>query len=680
MGNAMDTIRNVALCGHGGTGKTSLTEQMLFRSGVIGKAESVDSGRTVSDYTDEEIDRKISLHTSLAHMKWNDIDINVLDTPGSADFVGEVVSAFRAAEAAVMVIGASAGIQIETVKLWRRLDGRNLPRIVFVNRMDQPRADFGKVMGEISEAFGVMAIPLNLPLGEAEAHEGIIDLLKMKAVKAGGSEEGIPSDRADEAAEWREKLIEMAAEGDDALTEKFFDQGTLEGDDILQGLVEGLAGNTFVPVLCGSAEMGTGISDLLDVVAYLSPAPGREGEPVEEGEAVAYDPSANLAAFVFKTAIDKFSGKISFIKVVGGGLSSGEAYNVRERKKERIGKIYKVVGKTLKEVSAIGAGDIGAITKMDSVRTNDTIASSADAAHFQAVALPHPVHALAISAENQKDEDKMNDQLHRVAEQDLTFTIRYDEETHETVASGMGENHVGAIFEKLDKEYKIKVNTRTPRVPYRETISKSSEAEYTHKKQTGGHGQYGRVCIKVAPLPRGEYFTMTNIIKGGAISRGYMPGIEKGLKEAMVEGFLAGYPMVDVGVSIFDGKEHPVDSSEMAFKLAAKNALKTAFEKCGPTLLEPIMDLTVYIEDQYLGDVLSDLSGKRGRVQDQSAVGGGIQSVKAQVPQGELMRYAIDLKSITSGTGAFEMEFSHYEPVSGKTAQDIIAASQKAGD
>ena len=675
MAVSMNAIRNIAVCGHGGTGKTTLVEQMLFRAGVISKAESIDSGKTVSDYLDDEIEHKFSIHTSLMNLPWKDVKINVLDTPGSADFVGEVVASFRAAETAIMVISAPAGIQIETVKLWRRLDNRNLPRIVFVNKMDQERADFQKSLAEIKEAFGVTAVPLNLPLGQNGDHEGIVDILHMKAIKAGGETSDIPADMSDEVSEWREKLVEMAAEGDDELTEKFFDQGTLEGPDIIKGLMEGMANNTFVPVLCGSAEKGSGISDLLNIIAELSPSPGREGEPVEDGDAVSYDKDGSFSGFVYKTSIDKFSGKISYLKVVSGSLKPGEVYNSRADRKERISKLYIINGKTLKETAELSAGDLGAVVKLDSVHTNDSLSAVTPGMHFMPLALPSPVHTLAISAENQKDEDKMNDFLHKAAEQDLTFTIRFDEETKETVISGMGEMHVNSIFEKLLHESKIKVLTRKPRVPYRETITKTADAEYTHKKQSGGHGQYGRVLIKAKPLERGEDFELTNDIKGGAVSKGYFPGIEKGLREAMSEGFLAGYPMVDIGVSVYDGKEHPVDSSEMAFKLAAKMALRQAFEKAGAVLLEPMVDLTVFVEDQYLGDVLSDLSTKRGRVQDQSPIGGGIQSIKAVVPQGELLTYAIDMKALTSGTGAYEMEFSHYEPVSGKVAQDIIAAS-----
>ena len=681
MAYTTDTIRNIAVCGHGDTGKTTLVEQILFNAGVIQKAETVDSGRTVSDFSEEEIEKKISIHSSLTNVIWKDTKINIFDTPGASDFVGEVVSSFRAAESAVMLIGARSSVQIETVKLWRRLDARDMPRIAFINKMEKTRADFYQVIEDLKD-FQITAIPLTIPMGQAEEYQGVINLMNMKAYKkdGGGKEENaidIPDEYKEIAEEYHLKMIEMAAEGDDDLTEKYFDQGTLTVEEAIKGLREGLFDNRFVPVFCGSAVDNSGITPLMDFISMESPAPGRVEEPCASGEkAKMVSTEGKTSGIIFKTMIDKFAGKMSYVKVITGKLSSGsDVYNSREEKKERIGKIFLCEGKELKETNEVLAGDIAVLTKVDSLQTNDTICQADDVIHYKALALPHPVYSLAINAENQKEEDKMSAQLHKVAEEDLTFTIKYNEETKETVISGMGELHINIILEKLLKNFKINVNRRVPRVPYRETIQSSAEAEYTHKKQSGGHGQYGRVNIKIHPLERGKFFEMSNDIKGGSISKGYMPGIEKGLLEGMNEGFLAGYPLMDIGVSIFDGKEHPVDSSEMAFKLAAKHALKEAVEKAKPTLLEPVMNLTVFVEDQFLGDVLSDLSTKRGRVMDQQPVGGGIQSIQAQVPQGEMMRYSIDLKSMTSGTGAFELEFSHYDPVGGKNAQDIIDAS-----
>lgn len=678
MGYTTNSIRNIAICGHGSTGKTSLAEQILANAGVIPKAEKVDTGRTVSDFTDEEIEHKMSIHTSLIHFDWKDHKINLFDTPGAADYIGEVVSSFRAAESAVVLVGARSSLQIETIKLWRRLDNRDMPRVVFVNKMDKERADFYKVLDDLKD-FKMNIIPITLPMGQGEDYKGVINLLDMKAYpkgSAGKSEmaQDIPAEYQEKAQEYHAKMIEQAAMGDDELTEKFFEQDDLTIEEAIKGLSEGMFDNKFIPVFCGSAEENSGIVPLMDFMSLESPAPGRIEEPCRTGESsVMISQEGEFSAVVFKTSIDKFAGKVSYLKVITGVLKPGMESFVPDRdEKVRINKVYFCEGKNIKETSEAVAGDIAVVTKVESIHTNDTLCSSTNIIHFKALGLPHPVHSLAINAKEQKHEDKLSDYLHKTAEQDLTFTLQYNEETKETVISGMGELHINTIMEKLYKEAKIEVETRVPQVPFRETIQKSAEAEYTHKKQSGGHGQYGRVCMKIHPLQRGEDFDLSNDIKGGSISKGYFPGIEKGLREAMNEGFLAGYPMVDVGVSVFDGKEHPVDSSEMAFKLAAKGAMREAFGAAGATLLEPIMDLTVYVDDQYLGDVLSDLSTKRGRVQDQGAMGGGIQFIKAQVPQAELMRYSIDLKSITSGTGAFELDFSHYDPVSGKTAQDII--------
>ena len=653
-----NSIRNIAVCGHGDTGKTSLVEEILFNAGVIPRAETVESGRTVSDYTEEEIEKKISIHSSLSHFDWKGTKINLFDTPGASDFVGEVVSSFRAAESAVVLVGARSSLQIETVKLWRRLNARDMPRVVFVNKMEKERADFYKVLADLSD-FQLKPIALTIPMGQGEDYKGLINLLDMKAYPKGsaGKPEAaadIPEEYKEQAREYHDAMIEQAAVGDDDLTEKFFEEGTLSVEEAIKGLREGLFDNKFIPVFCGSVLENSGIVPLMDFMAQESPAPGRVEEPCISGEkSVMIDSAGSFSGIVFKTSLDKFAGKMSYIKVITGKLTPGmEVYDPQEEKKVKVGKVYFSEGKDLKETGEAVAGDICVVTKIDDIKTNETLCMPDNIIHFQALSLPHPIHTLAIKAVNQKDEDKLADQLHRVAEQDLTFTIKYNEETHETVISGMGELHIDTILGKIKKENKIDVVTTTPGVAYRETIGKSVQnVEYTHKKQSGGHGQYGRVVINVSPLERGEDFSMDNAIKGGSISKGYMPGIEKGLREAMNEGFLAGYPMVDIGVTVIDGKEHPVDSSEMAFKLAAKQALRAAFEQAKPSLLEPMVNLTVIVEDKFMGDVMSDLSSKRGAVTDQASLGNGITQIKALVPQGELLRYAIDLKSITSGTG-----------------------------
>lgn len=684
-----DSIRNVAIAGHGVTGKTSLVEQILFQTGIIGRAEAVESGKSTSDYTEEEAANGISIHASLTHVNWNGCKINMLDTPGAADFVGEVIAAFRACESALLVISGKAGVQIETIKLWRLLERREKPRIVYVGKMDEEGADFEAAVESLRTRFETSFVPVSIPMGAGSGHSGVIDLINMKAYTAGkGGKEAeteIPAEYKEEAESARAALIELAAEGDDELVEKFLAEETLSTEEILRGLQAGTASGRLVPVTAGAALSGSGIATLLNIIAAAACSPMGIEETVisEDGSEskLAINPDAEFSGLCFKTTIDQFSGKLSFVKVVTGCLNSTtELSNAREKKKERVNKFFTAQGKKLDEVQEVCAGDIAVLAKLTSANTSDTFCTPNHIFNFRQLALPQPVYAVAVEGAEKKDEDKLGDTLHKVVEEDLTLHVDFNAETKETVVSGMGELHINIVLDRIRTHQKVAVNTHVPRIAYRETITKPAEATYRHKKQSGGHGQFGEVTIKIRPLQRGEQYAFDNLIRGMAVSKGYIPGIEKGLKEAMAEGVLAGYPMVDVGSELLDGKEHSVDSSEMAFKLAAKGAMREAVGKAKPTLLEPIMNLEVFIEDQYLGDVLSDLTSKRGRVLGQDTLGGGLISIRAQVPQAELLRYAIDLRSITSGTGAFELEFSHYDPISGKIADDVIKASQQTAE
>ena len=681
-------IRNVALIGHNGTGKTNLIEQMLFYAGILSRAETVESGKTVSDYTDEEIQKKMSIHSALASLTWDGKVINVLDTPGTGDFIGEAISAFRATEAALMMVDGREGAQIETIKLWRRLDERNKPRAVFINKMDKERASFRHTIDSLVEEFGAHFVPVVIALGEAEEFHGVINLIENQAYEChDGAKETpipIPEKYAAVVEDFRNRLIENAAEGTDELIEKYFEQGTLEADDIRHGLAVGMRENRVVPVFCGATDKGAGITSLLNFIKNNFPWPlgieeyiiGHDGEETT----LEIDPDKPFSAYCFKTTIDQFSGKMSFIKVVTGTLTpETDIYNNELGKKAKAGKLYRAIGKKLIETDSLVAGDIGIITKCDIISTNSTLVAGPEyKRRFRPLRLPQPIYQLAISADDKKSEDKMNDALHRVQEEDLTFQMTYNEETRESIIGGMGELHINMILDKIREKQKIQIHTRTPRIAYRETITKKSGlAEYSHKKQSGGHGQFGRVVLEIEPLERGQYYEFENVIKGGAISKGYVPGIEKGLHEKMEEGFLAGYPLVDIKITLVDGKEHPVDSSEMAFKLAAKGAMEIAISKAGCVLLEPFMRLEVFVDDEYLGAILSDLSGKRGRVLGQEEKG-HVVAVKAEVPMAELRNYAIELKSMTSGTGSFELEFDHYEILQGKLAEDVIAEAKKA--
>ena len=683
-------IRNIAVVGHGGTGKTSFVEQLLYIDGLIDSPASVESGKTVSDYTEEEIQHGISIHTSIAHIFWQGYKINLLDTPGAADFIGEVVASFRAAESALVTVGAKSGVEIETIKLWRRLDQRKMSRMVFINKMDKDGADFAAAIDDLKSRFDTTFIPVTIPIGKAAGFEGVINLINMKAyyIPADGKSEvatDIPAEYDEIVQEYHKNLVEYAAEGDDALLQKYLETEDLSIEEVKQGLTEGLRTNRLVPVLCGSATLGSGFEPFLDFLSIAAPSPygidERALDADEQEYPIKINPDAPLSCLNFKTIIDQFSGKLSYVKVVTGSLKSDmEMYNYREHKKEKISKLYIAQGKSLEEVDELSAGDIGVLAKIESAHTNDAFCDPSTIIHFTPLQLPQPTYSVAMTAENKNDMDKLTQLLHRAAEEDKTFTIQFNPETKETVISGMGELHFNIIFDRALKKNKIPYKTATPKIAYRETITKPATAEYSHKKQTGGHGQFARVVLEIEPLPRGEQFSFINAIHGGAISKGYIPGVEKGILEGMDAGILAGYPVVDIQARVVDGKEHPVDSSEMAFKIAARGALREAMQKAGSILLEPILFLRVFIEDQFLGDVLSDLSAKRGRVQGQESIGGGIMEVDAMVPQSETLRYSVDLRSITSGTGSFELSFSHYDHLSGRQADDIIAAASATGE
>ena len=678
-------IRNVAVVGHNGTGKTSLVESMLYYTGAIPKAEAVAGGKTTSDFTEEEIARKISVHTALASTEWMGKRINILDTPGTADFIGEAICSFRSAEAALMLVDARDGAQIETIKLWRRLDTRNKPRAVFINKMDKERANSRDVLDNLTEEFHSNFAPVTIPIGYAEEFKGVINLIENQAYKfnPNGKEEIIPIP-ADTVENYREELIEKAAEGADDLIEKYFEEGTLSDEDIRRGLREGLARNSVVPVFVGASEKGAGVTSLLNFIKNNFPIPTGTFEYIlkEDGSEERNYPIGgkdSAEAYVFKTTIDQFSGKLSYIKVVNGTVGPDtDLSNPETGKRGKPGKIYRALGKKLIEIDCLNAGDIGIIAKFDPAATNATLLNDPNSKiRFRPLKLPQPIYELAISAGDKKSEDKMNDALHKITEEDLTFEMKYNEETRESIIGGMGELHINMILDKVKEKQKISINTKIPKIAYRETITKKSGlAEYSHKKQSGGHGQFGRVVIEISPIERGQYYAFENTVKGGAISKGYVPGIEKGIHEKMEEGFLAGYPLVDIGVNLIDGKEHPVDSSEMAFKLAAKGAMDIALSKAGAVLLEPFCKLEVFVDQDYLGSILSDLSGRRGRVLGQEDMG-HLTSVRAEVPMAELRSYAIDLKSMTQGSGSFEIEFDHYETLNGKLAEDVIAEAKR---
>ena len=689
-------LRNVALISHGGAGKTSLAEAMLFTAGATSRLGRVDEGTTVTDYDPEEVRRKISVSTALAPLEWQDCRINLLDTPGYFDFVGEVISALRVVEGAIVLLDASSGVAVGTEKVWKyaseagtkREDGSSaagLPILVFVNKMDRENANFDRCLEELRQTFGPGVAPLQIPVGQAESFRGIVDLVRMRMFSydgAGKEKAGdVPAELAERAQAAREALIEAVAATDDALTEKYLEGGELSQEEIERGLALGVATRQIVPVLCGSALKNAGVSTLLDYVVRLLPSPAdrkeqaidRQGNPV----VLAADPAGPLAALVFKTISDPYVGKITLLRVFSGTIASnGTAYNVGRDRDERIGQLFLMKGKEQVPVDSLSAGDIGGVAKLAETATNDTLGTRERPLKLAPVQFPAPVITMAVEPRIRGDEDKIGAGLARLAEEDPTCTMSRNTETGQMLVSGQGELHLEVLLSRLQKKFGVEADLTIPKVPYRETIKGTAKAEYKHKKQTGGRGQYGHVFLEIEPLPLGSGFEFVDKIFGGAVPKQYIPAVEKGVRETMQEGILAGYPVVDMRVILYDGSYHPVDSSEMAFKLAASMALKKAFMEATPILMEPIMAVEVQVPEAFMGDVIGDLNKKRGRILGMESRD-GMQVIRAQVPIAEMFKYATDLRSITQGRGSFRMEFDHYEEVPAPIAQQVIAEANK---
>lgn len=685
---------NIALSGHTSVGKTSLLDTLLYNAGAAPTIGKVDDGKSLSDFDEEEIKRKISIHSTLFNIEYKNTLITIADTPGSADFSGEVVSTLNGVDSVLLLIDAVSGVEIETGKNWVRAQKMGLPVFLFVNKIDKERADYKETLKNVKESLKTKICPVQIPIGQEGNFKGIVDLINMKAFTYEGSEnkgkEGpIPSELQSEAEELRNEIIEIAAESSDELTEKYLEGGELTDKEIIEGFKTMILKHEVVPLLYGSCAVNREITEALDFLVQFAPESSHRKkvkaydarESSKEVEMV-YSKDAPFSARVFKTVIDQFTGKLSYIRVISGVLSpDGEVLNTTKDQKEKVSKLSLPFGKNPKGLERNAEeGDIIVLTKLPYAETGDTLSSQENPIILEKMALPRPIHSLAIRAKNKKEEDKLNSLIQKAAEEDISFKVEFNSETKQTVISGMGELQINIILSRIREKYGIDFETTTPLIAYRETVIAPSKANYKHKKQTGGHGQYGEVYLEIEPLPRGEGFEFVDKIVGGAIPRGYIPGVEKGVKEAMEQGVVAGYPVVDVRASLTFGSYHDVDSSELAFKIAGRQAFKIAMEQARPTLLEPVMDLTVYVEDKYTGDVMSDLNSKRGRVLGMDNIGGGHQSIRAKVPHAELLKYSIELKSMTSGTGSFEADFSHYEPISGKIAEDVIKATQKRNE
>ena len=682
---------NIALTGHTSVGKTSFVDTLLWDLGAIDTLGKVDDGKSQSDYDEEEIKRKISIKSAVFSVDHNDYRVNIVDTPGSPDFSGEIVSSLYGVDSILLIIDAVNGVEIETSKLWARAKDMEKPVIIFINKMDKERADFNSVLENIRKNLGVKLFPVQIPVGQEAGFKGVVDLIRMKALlydgdQKEGKEGDIPDDLKDEAENLKNELIETAAESTDELTEKYLEGETLTEDEIMQGLREMVMQGDSVPVLCGSCSMNRGISDALDMITLLAPPsdyrkkmPAVDANDHSKEVEILRSSDSEFSGVVFKTIIDQFAGKISFLRIFSGVLHSDEeVYNATLGRKEKLSKLALPFGRNQIPLKGDASeGDIVVLTKLPYAETGHTLCSPDREVSFPDFKLPSPVHSVAIKAKNKKEEDKLNMLIQRATEEDVSFHVDYNKETKQTVISGMGELQFNIILSRIKEKHGIEFITSTPLVAYRETIQAAGKANYKHKKQSGGHGQYGEVHLEIEPLDRSVGFEFVDKIVGGVIPKGYIPGVEKGIAGAMEEGVVAGYPVVDVRVSLVFGSYHDVDSSELSFKIAGRQAFKLAMEQSKPTLLEPVMNLSVYVSDQYTGDIMSDLNSKRGRVLGMDNLVGGIQKIRAKVPQSELLKYSIELRSITSGTGSFEMEFSHYDPISGKIAEDVVTETQR---
>ena len=678
-------IRNVGVIGHGAAGKTSLASALLFDAGAVSRLGKVEQGNTVTDYDDEEIHRKVSITSSLCFLEWNKKKIHLIDTPGYGTFIAGAKGALRVADSAVTVVCGVAGVEVQTEKAWSFAEEFALPRLLFINKLDRERASHSRALESIQSRFGRSAVPVQIPIGSEKDFKGLVDLLSMKAHLWEKDESGkfrteeIPADVLEEAKAAREKLVEMVAETDEKLMEKFFEAGDLPDAELRSGLAGAVKERKIFPVLCGSALLNIGAQPLLDALLDLLPSPAERGEirgidPKTKEEIVRKPlPTEPYSAFVFKTIADPFSGRITLFRVYSGTIKSDSSvHNVTRGLAERLGALSVMQGKELIHVTEAKAGDIAAIPKLKETHTGDTLADKAHPILYAPVIFPEPSISFAIEPKSRGDEEKISNALQRLADEDPTIKVSRDPRTHEMLISGTGELHVEVAVAKMKKKFGVEAILHPPKVPYLETIKAKAEGHGRHKKQTGGHGQFADCKIRMEPMPRGGGFEFVDEIFGGSIPQNFRPAVEKGVQESRLRGYLAGFPVVDFRVILYDGAYHTVDSSEMAFKIAGHMAFKAAMEHARPTLLEPIMHVSVETPEEFMGDIMGDLNSRRGRVQGMEAQG-HTQIIRAQVPMSEMLSYSNTLKSITGGRGGYHMEISHYEEVPGQIQTKIIA-------
>jgi len=674
-----EDIRNVVLIGHGSVGKTTLGEAALFVSGTTSRMGSIQDQNTVSDYDEDEHKRKFSLNLSLLPLEWEGRKINLVDTPGYADFVSEVICGAQAADLALVVVDAVAGPEVGTDRVWQIADRLNLPRMIVVNRMDRENASFGTVLAAAQARWGAKVAPLQLPIGAHDSFKGVVDLLHMKAyVGENGDEAPIPADLQGEAERLRASLIEAIVETDEALMSKYFADEELTEDELRGVLHDALDHGLIVPVTVASSTKLIGVRQLLHNIAFSGPSPA-DRDPSHNGHPdLTADSSGPVAVLVFKTAADPYVGRLTYMRVMNGSVSSdSHLWNTNKASDERLGTVYVQRGKDQEPVQKLMAGDLGVVAKLTHTATGDTLCARERPYTLPEIVFPSPVYSMAVRPTSKAGVDKLGPSLQRLIEEDPGLRLTRDPSTAETILAGLGDAHLEVTIERLRRKFNVDVELSLPRVPYRETVGKKNSADYTHKKQTGGHGQYARVAIEVNPLPRGSGLQFTERVVGGSVPKEFIPAVEKGVVETAKEGVVAGYDLTDCQVVLFDGKHHPVDSSEMSFKLAASQALKEAVAGAAATLLEPIMTIRVYAPEANAGDVVSDLNTKRAKIHGINP-DGTTSVIEAEVPLAEVQRYASDLRSITQGRGAFELEFDHYGEVPSHIVQKVVADHKKA--
>ncbi len=671
-------LRNIALIGHGSSGKTTLVEALLFLGGALNRRGKVEEGNTVTDFDDEEIRRHISLSLALAPVEWQGYKINLLDTPGYTDFAGEVKSALRAADAALLVLDAAAGVEVGSELTWGYAEEESLPRLVLINKMDRENANFEQTLKGLETTFpGVDFLPLMLPIGAQASFSGVVDVLGQKAYMGEkATAAAIPGDLAGQAEEIYTRIVEAAAEGDDELMMKYFDEGALTPEEIARGLRQVVQKGTFVPVMVASGGNLVGARTLLDILVQVAPSPDihpfqAEGPQGEEDLAVS--DIGPLALLVFKTTADPFVGKLTYFRVCSGIAESGSTvYNSRAQQEERLGQLYVVRGKEQTNSDRFHAGDLGVVAKMSVALTGDTLSTKDRKYTIRGPIFPDPLYSVAVYPKTKGDTAKMGSTLTRMCEEDPTLHWNPEHVTRETLLWGMGDAHIDTAIRRMEKRFGVHLEVRTPKVPYKETVTATTSAQYRHKKQSGGAGQFAEVHLRLEPLPRDTGFEYVWEVFGGRISSSFMPSIEKGVKSVLEQGVLAGYPIVDVKVAVYDGKEHPVDSKDIAFQIAGREGFKTAFRDAKPVLLEPMHIFTISVPEEFTGDVMSDLNTRRARVQGMDQQGNK-SIVTALAPLAEMQQYATNLRAITQGRGIYRMEYSHYDPVPAHMAQQIIA-------